>query len=211
MIRVCPNPIPWNKVFRRLSIIADARPNLPKPPTPLILNGWVFSNDTEKMNRWNETIEWAKKADCDDIVLLLKDDDYYYTESLTTYAIGPMGGPMYRDWDFESKEKPDENALKITFYKLLEEWVLIAGDIASMTRPIGFSGIKSRRLVVAVLADIDPPWGNWDRLSLHPEQRRTFTRFRAAVNTAIAPHEVDHIDFTKEIPNKALRPTATCG
>ena len=29
-------------------------------------------------------------------------------------------------------------------------------------------------------------------------ERRTFTHFRAALNKAIAPHEVDPIDFTTE-------------
>lgn len=39
-----------------------------------------------------------------------------------------------------------------------------------------------------------PPWGSWLSLA-RGGSRRAFTRFRAAVNAAIKPHEVDHIDF----------------
>jgi len=43
-----------------------------------------------------------------------------------------------------------------------------------------------------------PPWGAWSSLPVNEETRRKFTRFRAAINAAIAPHEVDHVDFTTE-------------
>ena len=35
-------------------------------------------------------------------------------------------------------------------------------------------------------------------LSSVESERRTFTQFRASVNKAISPHEVDHIDFITE-------------
>jgi len=43
-----------------------------------------------------------------------------------------------------------------------------------------------------------PPWGGWSYLSTVETERRIFTRFRAVVNNAIAPHEVDHVDFTTD-------------
>ncbi len=57
MTKICPNPIPWNAVYQQLIHVGEARPDLPKPPVPLILNGWVFSNDGEKMERWQETLQ----------------------------------------------------------------------------------------------------------------------------------------------------------
>jgi hypothetical protein len=43
MRRICPHPIQWNAIYERLLRIAEERPELPTPPIPLILNGWVFA------------------------------------------------------------------------------------------------------------------------------------------------------------------------
>jgi hypothetical protein len=52
-----------------------------------------------------------------------------------------------------------------------------------------------RRLVVSVSQSApSPPWGDWNRLA-NNESRRAFTELRRKVNTAIAPLEIDHIDF----------------
>src|SRR5208337_1649632 len=79
---------------------------------------------------------------------------------------------------------------------LLSHWSEIVGnELASITRPLVFTGRKARRLLVLADSAITPPWGGWSHLSIQESERRTFTRFRAAINKAIAPHEVDHIDF----------------
>ena len=202
MTRVCPNPIPWNDVYKRLSKIAETRAMPVKPPIPLILNGWVYSNDAEKIARWNQTIEWAKDARCEDILASLKDEDFYFTDEVTTYQVGPFGGPMYRDWDFESKERPPQEDLEGALQILKNRWSAIANGFSDATQPLDFTGEKARRLLVAVTKNSQPPWGGWDRLSDVEEERRTFTVFRSAVNGAIKPLEVDHIDFTIETPNR---------
>jgi len=56
---VCPQPALWAELHSRLQKVA-AENGLPPPPQPLILNGWVFSNDVEKRNRWEETLAWAQ-------------------------------------------------------------------------------------------------------------------------------------------------------
>jgi hypothetical protein len=198
MTRVCPNPNPWNSVYQRLSKVALSRPDLPKPPTPLILSGWVYSNDVEKTIRWKDTVQWAKNAQCDEIVSAISDDDFYYTAELTTYQVSPSGGPMHRPWDFDSKSRPDQEALAQALARLNDDWPSIAVGFSSYTKPLGFTGAKARRLVIAFNSDESPPWGAWDRLSAIESKRRTFTAFRLAVNTTITPLEVDHIDFTKE-------------
>ena len=111
MIPVCPNPLPWNSVYQRLSEVAQSRLDLPTPPIPLILNGWVFSNDAEKLQRWKDTVQWARNALCEEIVLAVTEDDFYFTEEVTTYEVGPLGCPMYQSWDFESKSKPDHESI----------------------------------------------------------------------------------------------------
>jgi hypothetical protein len=197
MIRVCPNPLPWNDVYQRLIHVSQSRPDLAKPPVPLILNGWVYSNDAEKMRRWKDTVIWARDANCDEIIHSLSEDDFYCTEELSTYEVGPLGGPMYRSWDFSSKTKPEHEALTQSLQRLAEEWSSIASGFASHTKPLGFTGAKARRLVVGVSSDDAPPWRSWDSLSSVSSKRRTFTAFRQAVNNAIKPLEVDHIDFIK--------------
>lgn len=197
MIRVCPNPLPWNSVYQRLIEATQSRSDLPEPPIPLILAGWVFSNDADKMRRWEETVLWAKNAHCDEIIRSVSEDDFYYVEELSTYDIGPMGGPMYRSWDGSSKSRPDGEAISLALKRLADEWPSIAGEFASQTKPLGFSGLKARRLIVGVSSDKAPPWGSWDSLSVIESKRRTFTTFRLAVNNAIKPLEVDHIDFIK--------------
>jgi hypothetical protein len=60
---------------------------------------------------------------------------------------------------------------------------------------VAFTGKKARRLLVQAEGTATPPWGGWSYRSPDEAKRRTFTRFRSAVNKAIGPHEVDHIEF----------------
>lgn len=167
---------------------------------PLILGGWAYSNDLEKMDRWERTVRWAKEAGCEEVIAAVADGDFYCVKEPSDHTVGPLGGPMYRTWDFERKERPEESVLTAALAKLVAQWPDIAVGFAADTRPICFSGEKARRLVVAVLTDAKPPWGGWHERSYTEEERRTFTAFRRAVNEAIAPHEVDHIEFVKQSP-----------
>ena len=200
MKRICPNPMTWKEIFYRLTNYAQSHPCTPaSPPKLLILSGWTYTNDVEKMRRWKETIEWAAKNGCSEIVIGIPDQDYYFVEEPTSYEIGPMGGPMYRAWDFEAKNRPTSEQIKKHKDTLLSQWSEIVGnEIASITHPIAFTGKKARRLLVLADDNTNPPWGGWRHLSTQESKRRTFTHFRAAINKAIAPHEVDHIDFITE-------------
>lgn len=75
MIRICPNPVAWDKVYRRLIAHARERGVLGEPPRPLILAGWVHSNDAQKMERWRETVDWAEANGSAEIIEQV--DDYY--------------------------------------------------------------------------------------------------------------------------------------
>jgi len=198
MTPVCPNPIPWNAVYQRLLHVWENRSDLPKPPVPLILNGWVFSNDVEKVERWQETLQWAQKAGCEHITSSLSIDDFYQSEEITSCRIGPLGGPLHRPWDFEAKQKPGQELLDDGLQRLTEHWPELANGFSTGTHPVGFSGNKSRRLIVAVSEQVSPPWGTWETLSRDDAKRLTFTAFRKAINEMLTPHEVDHIDFVIE-------------
>ena len=200
MKRICPNPMPWNEAFTRLTTFAKTRScSPPSPPRPLILTGWVYSNDVEKMHRWEETVAWATENGCIEVVTGIPDHDFYFVSEPTTYAIGPAGGPMYRPWDFDKKSRPSTEDVASQFEMLKSRWSEIVGpELARITQPLAFTGEKARRLLVQAEYSARPPWGGWAYLSSVETERRTFTRLRAAVNNAIAPHEIDHIDFTTD-------------
>ena len=49
MVVISPNPLPWKALYEQL--VHYGRTNScvpPSPPRPLILAGWVYSNDLEK-------------------------------------------------------------------------------------------------------------------------------------------------------------------
>ena len=75
--------MPWNDVYQALLQVWEQRQDLAKPPTPLILNGWVFSSDIEKMNRWEETLAWARISECEAITNSLAEDDFYCVEQVS--------------------------------------------------------------------------------------------------------------------------------
>jgi len=167
----------------------------PSPPIPLILAGWAYSNDVEKMQRWEETVAWARNNGCPEIVEV-PDEDFYYAEEPVFHKVGPEGGPMYRPWDFEKKERPSSNQIAEHLETLKSRWQDIAGpELAQVTHPLEFTGAKARRLLVQADDTARPPWGGWSHLSAVESDRRSFTRFRASINRAIAPHVVDHVDF----------------
>ena len=200
MPRICPQPNAWSRVFDRLTRFATGHPcTPPSPPMPLILGGWTYSNDIEKTDRWNETLRWAAANGCGELVATLDDEDFYVVEAPTTYGVGPSGVPMYRTWTFSSKPRVSPAEATRLLEHLRENWPRVAGELlAGVTRPVCITGVKARRLLVHASPGSRAPWGSWSSLSTEVAERRTFTRLRASVNTEVAPHEIDHIDFTTD-------------
>ncbi len=198
MQRICPNPMPWAEAFKRLTQFANSHScKPPLPPKPLILAGWAYSNDVDKMHRWEETVAWASNNGCQELVTGIPDNDFYLVAKPTSYTVGPTGGPMHRPWDFDTKLRPPSEKVEHYFDLLKSRWSEIVGPaLASISRPLTFTGKKARRLLVAADSCSSPPWGGWSYITPLEADRRTFTQFRSAINMAIAPHEVDHIDFT---------------
>jgi hypothetical protein len=196
LIAICPNPATWDEVHRALITFYKSSGRLiEKPPTPLILAGWVYSNDDEKKLRWEKTVAWAIRNGCPHLVEI-DEEDFYSVVTPSNYQIGPMGGPMYLRWCFNTKVRPQ--GLELTGYliKLKISWRQIVGsELGNATSPINFSGHKARALIVKVKVFSTPPWGGWDWRSVDSQSRSTFRKFRASVNHAIHPHMVDHIYF----------------
>jgi len=87
---ICPMPMRWSEIFNTLctkydekygtSISGRVGINIQEaggPPIPLILGGWAFSDDSQKHERWQETIEWAKRHGFSDDVVLAENEKYY--------------------------------------------------------------------------------------------------------------------------------------
>lgn len=147
-----------------------------------------------------ETVAWANANGCMGIIEKIPQEDFYFVDEPSSDAIGPGYGPMHRDWDFSEKSRPHSEESALHFERLSSQWQEIVGpELGPLTRPLGFTGAKFRRLLVVANGSGSPPWGGWSYLSSDETQRRTFTRFRASINRAIAPHLVDHIDFTTSI------------
>jgi len=54
------------------------------PPKPLILAGWAYSNDIEKKKRWEETVDWATKNECQGLLKNIADEDFYFVTEPTS-------------------------------------------------------------------------------------------------------------------------------
>jgi len=196
VIYVCPEPLEWLRIYKGLVNFSKTNACIPSdPPSPLILNGWVYSNDISKHNQWMRTKLWAARNRC---FHLTESDqrDFYSVETMSTYAIGPLYSPMYLPWSFERKVRPCREQLLGWLNLLRENWNSVAGSaISECSHPIKFSGVKGRNLICTYITGSTPPWGEWDRLSTIEMMRRTFTIFRKSVNELIRPHMVDHITF----------------
>ena len=203
MFRVCPEPLEWLRISKELQNYSKHHNCLPpEPPIPLILNGWVYSNDISKHNQWIRTKLWAARNQCLHLIESSQ-RDFYTVETMSTHAIGPLYNPMYLPWSFESKVSPCRDQLMGWVNLLRENWNSVAGlTISSHCQPVKFSGAKGRNLICTYLADSSPPWGAWDRLSRNSINRRAFTIFRKSVNDLIEPHMVDHITFIPKDNNK---------
>jgi hypothetical protein len=162
----------------------------------MILSDWVFSNDVQKHARWEETLSWARRHDLSELVSGLSEALMYATSEMSSYRVGPVGGPMHLAWNWHPREAVTSAVRSKILEFLRANWPAIAGTVlAGSTKPTAITGKKGRRLLVSVdEAASAPPWGTWTSLA-KDERRRSFTEFRRAINEAIAPIEIDHIDF----------------
>lgn len=151
----------------------------------MILGSWAC-DDVYKMQRWEEMIAWARNNGCPELIEI-RDEDFYYVKELT------------QPRNYETKQRPPLLELAKHLETLKSRWEEIVGsELASVTRPIAFTGAKARRLLVQADRTARPRWGDWSHLSSVRSERRIFTNFRASINNVISPHAVDHVDFTTE-------------
>jgi hypothetical protein len=156
------------------------------------LDGWAFSSDAEKRERWNETILWAERQGLLSLIPELKESEKYIAHS--TDALGSSFGILREQFQSPAR-KPRPAEIMEALAKLRHGWEEIAGaELAAHSMPFRFVGRKRRRLIVRVDPTFSPPWESWSYIGLRSD-RRSFTNLRRSVNQAIQPVHVDHIDF----------------
>ncbi len=198
---VCPQPPYWNELHQRLKEAVLTDRAISPPPVPLILGGWAYSNNIQKQARWQATIAWAKHHGLSHLVDNVPDEFMYFVSEQSLYEAGPFGGPMYLEWNFDSKPQISSAERTAAIQILQSNWKTIADDeLGNATRPLRLTGRKGRRLLVLVTSNLTPRWGSWTTLAREEQKRRTFTALRVAVNRAVFPLEIDHIDFIDESP-----------
>jgi hypothetical protein len=168
-----------------------------KVPIPLILGGASFSTANMIRSRWKETLAWAKNNQCMDRLLM-----HYvmppYGQGMAEEIAGSCSkfrgdGLINPCWNTQQRLKPNDLEVRDSLILLKSQWEIIAGvPLAALTKPIEFTGRKSRRLLVSVVKDGLPEWGTWVSVRSNP---RAFSDFRRRINDAIYPMEIDHVDF----------------
>jgi hypothetical protein len=193
-----PSPEDWARLHALMLHLWRERedPEIPKPPVPLILAGAAFSSARDIRRRWGDFICWANENALAELFLgaLPPAPTEDFAERLAGVSEEGRGWwPSFGEQYHEPKKRPSKESAAAALRRLIEGWPQVAGhEIAPYTRPVCFRGSKLRRLVVFADVDSLPPWGSWSYIRFNP---LSFTNFRKSVNVAIAPLEVDVIDF----------------
>ncbi len=193
-MEIFPGPRAWVRVHEQLIDFAKHQPCAPaSPPGPMILGGWVWSSDIDKLERWREMRAWAEANGASHILDTVRPEEMFRVAVPSSYRLNEEQVL----WNHGRRVPPTTEDEQRHLSRLREGWTEIAGPAAcDSTSPIAFTGRCRRRLLVRILDDRLPPWGAWDRIDT--DRRGHFTDFRKRVNAAIAPHEVDHIEFTTD-------------
>ena len=196
-----PMPADWAKLHAALieAWMVKNDSNVPKPPVPLILAGAASSTASAIRGRWVELIEWANTYGFSRILSaqMPRPPQIDVADSIAGVTKDGRGWwPEYGEQYHEPKKKPSPEAVLAAIEELGKRWSAIVGaELAKHTKPLRFTGHKSRRLLVAADPGESPPWGNWWSATKNP---KAFTTFRKAINAAIDPMEVDEITFVTD-------------
>jgi hypothetical protein len=88
------------------------------------------------------------------LVAEIPGQDFYFVDIPTCYPVGPMGGPMYRPWDFDAKSCPSLEQIAQFMKTLLSRCSEIVGqEIVNATRP---SHLLEKKHVACSLLPILP-------------------------------------------------------
>jgi hypothetical protein len=133
---VCPMPPAWHERWQRLKEAweRDGSAGRP-PPIPLILGGWAFSSDVDKLDRWMSLLAWAEERGLLGHVRGLTLEEQYRAPQISAYV------PFRHHWSAAPKTAPSPEVARAMLQRLQERWQEIAGPmLAPITSPITFTG-----------------------------------------------------------------------
>lgn len=189
------SPKSWHEFY--LFLKTKRQTGKKDPPVPFILAASMES-DASKHQCLSDQLFWAHENGClDEALRYLKDipsKDWNSSPldqwNQDSYPHGHFG------WTSDPKPKMNVETASKLIEQLRANWDKIAGsELSAVTLPHRIAGAKGCRLLVFARRDASPPWGTWTMLDQDKKKRSSFTRLRAAVNEAIKPVEVHHIDF----------------
>ncbi len=153
---ISPQPSKWYKIYEDLKTHFENKIRLGNPPPmALILNGWSFTNDSDKKERWEMTLRWAEENNCANLIPELTEEEKYFVREISSYR-------PYEFYSFDEKYKASKKEVIEALVKLKENWnSVLDNDFPNFTKPVYFSGNKSRSLMVYYKSDYLPPWGTW--------------------------------------------------
>jgi hypothetical protein len=163
----------------------------------MILAGAAFSTADQIRRRWQDLVEWSNRNGFSDelkSLLPCSSPKIDVAKSLAGVSDDGTGWwPVWGEQNHEPKERPSRELVREVFDNLMKNWMKIVGaELGGSTKPLRFTGRKSRRLLVAADLRVTPPWGSWYSASIDPN---AFRQFRKKINEAIVPMEVDDIGF----------------
>ncbi len=88
-MKICPQPNRWHRVHQALLTACRGENINELPPIPLILNGWFFTSDLEKADRWAETVRWAERYGLSDLTTVPA-EDWYSVEKPSRWVNAPL-------------------------------------------------------------------------------------------------------------------------
>jgi hypothetical protein len=194
-------PVPYPSDWARLhSLLVEARRrrndlDVSFPPVPLILAGAACSTAAEIRERWRELIRWANDRGFG--ALLAANLPDLPDRDIAKSIAGADGGPWWHEYSHRKPRVRPSSADEAAALTLVcHRWTEIVGEeMARSTKPLRFTGSKRRRLVVSADPQKTPPWGSWSAITTAAD---SFAKLRRSINAAIAPMEIDHIDFITE-------------
>lgn len=91
---VCPLPRVWIQIYDGCldHWLATGRDG-PPPPRPPLLALWSFSNDFDKKQTWEASINWARERGLEDLIPEIIEDQSYMVAELSTEILGNLGVP----------------------------------------------------------------------------------------------------------------------
>lgn len=191
-----PMPADWAKLHQLMIQARNQRSDiaLADPPVPLILAGAAFSSATEIRRRWKDLVRWANEFGFGELLARNLPEPPHRDVAEDIAGVAPDGRTWWHESSYhEPSIRPSITAITTARGRLKQQWATIVGvELARTTKPMRFTGRKFRRLLVVADPNASPPWGSWHMIV---KERASFATVRKAVNVAISPLVVDHIEF----------------